>query len=365
MKPSLRVDLLAVRHNLSVWRRLVNGRPVWAVVKCDAYRLGIAQIATAALQAGAQRLCIIDITEARALRELNVTAPIVQICATPEEDLAAAVELDVIVTVQDARCAHALSRAATSAGKTVQAHIAVDTGSGWSGLVSGDAERFAKAVSSLPNIVWEGAWTHIAGPNSMPAQLKRFRSAVSALRAHGLDIPALHIASTGPTSWGLEDGAVRLGVGLYGSTMRERASETEFRTALEVRAPVFMVRRFEEAMPLGYGSTYIAQPGQTIVTLRIGYGEGLPKTLGGTGQALLHGMLCPIVGNIGMNFTMLAAPASINPQPRDEALMIGNEAGVTLDEVAQAAQTIPHNIITMFATGLRPAYANAAVPEKV
>lgn len=344
---------------------MVTGRPVWAVVKCDAYRMGLCEIARAALEAGVQRLCVIDIAEARGLRERGITAPIVQICATPEQDLEAAVELDAIASLQDVECAQVLSRAARAAGKTALAHVAIDTGSGWSGVLSSASDRFAQAVAALPGITWEGAWTHITGQQTMAAQLERFRRAVRELRTHGLEVPTLHVASTGPSLWGLEEGAVRIGVGLYGSAMRETQWASEFRTALEVRAPVFMVRRFEEAMPLGYGSTYVAQPGQTIVTLRIGYGEGLPKTLAGTGQALLRDQLCPIVGNIGMNFTMLAAPPSITPQQGDEAVLVGNIAALTLDEVAAAAQMIPHNVITMLGSGMRPNYANAAVGEAV
>jgi alanine racemase len=365
LKPVLRIDLAAVRHNVAAWQRLVGGRPVWAVVKCDAYRMGIVEIARAALDAGAQRLCVIDVSEAQALRESAIRAPIVQICATPQADLAAAVALDTIATLQDVECAERLSRAAAAAGKIVQAHVAIDTGSGWSGVTGSAVAGFAKAVARLPNIQWEGAWTHIAGQASMPAQHDRFRRAIATLRAHGLDVPSLHIASTGPSLWGLGEGAVRIGVGLYGSAMRETAHAHEFRTVLEVRAPVFMVRRFEEAMPLGYGSTYVAQPGETIVTLRIGYGEGLPKTLAAGGRVLLGNSLCPIVGNIGMNFTMVAAPPGTVSRRGDEAVLIGDVPGLTVDEVAAAAQTIPHNVITMLGSGMRATYANEAVPERV
>ncbi|MDQ6781105.1 MAG: alanine racemase [Candidatus Eremiobacteraeota bacterium] len=359
MNPTLTIDLAAVRHNVQAWRDRVAPRPVWAVVKCDAYRTGLGHIARTSLDAGAQRLCVIDIREAQALRELGVGAPIVQICATPHSDLSLAVECDVIGSVQDVECAKALSQLASRAGKAVSAHVAIDSGSGWSGVLRRDTERFAEAVRVLPNVVWEGAWTHIAGQASMAAQLERFGAAIATLRGHGVSVPILHVASSGPALWGATEGAVRIGVGLYGSALgAELGDETTFRTALEVRAPVFMVRRFAEPMPLGYGSTFVAQPGQTIVTLRIGYGEGLPKTLAGTGHAVLQGSLCPIVGNIGMNFTMLLAPPAGSVQVGDEALLLGDVAGVRLDEVAATAQTIPHNIVTMFGSGMSRSYKN-------
>jgi alanine racemase len=131
------------------------------------------------------------------------------------------------------------------------------------------------------------------------------------------------------------------------------------RTAFEVRAPVYGIRRFTEPTPLGYGGTYVALPGQTIVTLRIGYGEGLPKTLAGRGSVILAGAQCPIVGAIGMNFTMVAAPSNIEISQGDEALIVADVPGVRIDEVAAAAQTIPHNVITMFGSGLPASYVDA------
>ena len=104
----------------------------------------------------------------------------------------------------------------------------------------------------------------------------------------------------------------------------------------------------------------MALPGQTIVTLRIGYGEGMPKTLAGRGRVVLSGVTCQIVGAIGMNFTMVAVPPNADVSDAEDALVVGDVEGVTLEEVAAAAQTIPHNIVTMFGSGLPAAYVESS-----
>ncbi|MBC5824684.1 MAG: alanine racemase [Candidatus Eremiobacteraeota bacterium] len=43
-------------------------RELWAVVKSDAWGLGLLPVARTCLDAGARRLCIMDIAEARLLR---------------------------------------------------------------------------------------------------------------------------------------------------------------------------------------------------------------------------------------------------------------------------------------------------------
>jgi alanine racemase len=319
------------------------------------------QVANACLEAGAERLCVVEMWEAAQLRDAGIKAPIVQIAATPEVDIETGIKLDVVISVADAARAAVVSRVARELGRTPKVHVAIETGTGWWGVTPHDAPAFAREVASLPHLEWEGAWTHIAGVNSMDAQLRRLHAGVEELRSHRVAVPVLHIGSTGPNVWGLAEGAARIGVGLYGATMGDEQQREKLRTAFEVRAPIYGIRRYAEPMSLGYGGTYVAQPGQTIVTLRIGYGEGMPKTLAGRGSVMLGGVSCPIVGAIGMNFTMVAVPPNVNISPDDHAVIVGDAPGVRLEEVAAAAQTIPHNVVTMFGSGIAPAYSDAAV----
>ena len=356
MRPTLRVDLDAIKDNVKAWRAHLGTRPLWAVVKCDGYRMGLFPVATACLEAGAQRLCVVEMAEAMALRDAGITAAIVQIAATPDADIEAGVRNGITLSVADAAHAVAASRYAREQRTTAVLHVAIESGTGWWGVVPEAAAAFARQVSSLDNVRWEGVWTHIAGRDSMAAQLAKLHDGIAELRSTGLAVPEVHIGSTGPVVWGLGEGAARIGVGLYGAAMGDADQAAKLRTALEVRAPVYAVRTFSEPMPLGYGGTYVALPGQTIVTLRIGYGEGLPKTLAGRGCFRLAGVACPIVGAIGMNFTMVAVPPNVDIGPKDEAIVVGDAPGVRLEEVAAAAQTIPHNILTMFGAGLTPSY---------
>jgi alanine racemase len=356
LKPLLRVKLDAIRHNVQAWRRMLRGRPLFAVVKCDAYRAGMLPVARASLQAGAARLCVVEISEAGELRAAGITAPILQVAATPSEDFVAALQNGVIVSVGDAPRAAELSRVARKLGVRATVHVAIETGTGWWGVPAADAASFVSEVSGLDNLVWEGVWTHVAGRDSMERQMERFRAAVRLLRAQGLAVPLEHAAATGPTLWGLSEGAARIGIGLYGSTLGLESHGYSLQTAIEVCAPVYAVRRFTEPTPLGYGGTYTALPGQTIATLRIGYGEGFPKTAAGTGHAMIGGALCPIVGAIGMNFTMVAVPPNVNVEAGEEAILAGDVQGLQLDELAGAAQMIPHNVLTSLGAGLTRVY---------
>jgi alanine racemase len=352
-QPSFVLDLDAVAYNVACWARHLDGREIWSVVKSDAYGCGAADVGKACLKAGATRLVVFDVEEARPLRAARIDAPIVHVFPTRGDDLATAVQLGVVPTIEDEAGARELAAIGEWRMRRIAAHVAIDTGTGWSGVPALRAEEFARAVRGLTGITWEGAWTHIAGKESMDAQLRSFAVAVAAMRAQGLAIPIVHATSTGPTLWGRATGPARIGIGLYGSSMGEAGVLPGLRTAVTVEARVIAVKRFDVATPLGYGGLDVAQPEERIVTLRIGYADGLPKSLSsGGGVAAIGDVLCPIAGAIGMNLTMARLPAGTDARIGDVAVLLGDREGVRIDDVAAAAQTIPHALLTSLANGI-------------
>ncbi|MBV8171062.1 MAG: alanine racemase [Candidatus Eremiobacteraeota bacterium] len=354
-QPQFDLDLDVLRHNVRSWLGYLAGRELWAVVKSNAYGLGLLRVANACVEAGAQRLCVVDMSEALQLREAGIKIPIVHVWATPPGELEIAVKNDVIVTLEDLSNAKDLSRIAIRLGKIAVAHVAVETGTGWSGIPSNKGAAFADAVRALPGVRWEGAWTHIASREQMLSQLDLFYNAVDAMRASGLPVPMDHVAATAPTLWGVGGQAARIGIGLYGSHPGGPIRGLPVRTAVTLRATVLYAKQFEQATSLGYGGTSIAKAGECIVTLRLGYADGLPRSLAVGGQIKLQNERCPIVGAIGMNFTMIRVPYGVTVRPGDEALVLGDVDGIRLDEVAQRAGTIPHQLITsLSALSARP-----------
>ncbi len=347
--PLLELKLDAVRRNVRAWLSYLAGRELWAVVKSNAYGLGLVSVARACVEAGAQRLCVVDMQEAVQLCDAGIAVPIVHVWATPIEELETAARLNVVATIEDERGAKELSRIGAERGKPAVAHVAIETGTGWSGVPANKIAQFASAVQGLHGITWEGAWTHIAGHDSMPAQVSAFDAAVSALRVSGLKIPIEHIASTGPALWGAGGSAVRIGVGLYGSSLGRSHPQLALQTALTLKATVAYVKRFDRPTALGYGGAAVAKAGEGVATLRLGYADGLPRAFSLGGNAIVAGERCAIVGAIGMNFTMVKVPFGTEVKPGDEAIVLAEQDGVRLDEVAQRANTIPHQLITSLA----------------
>jgi alanine racemase len=354
-QPWLRLDAGAVEHNARVWRSVLAPRALWPVVKSDAYRLGAAAVARACVRAGAPCLVIADIDEAAPLRAAGVDVPLMHVMATPNEALAYAVRAGVIPSVAYPAAARQLAAIAQWKGGTVRAHVAVDTGTGWSGVPAWQAKAFAAEVRMHRGIDWAGAWTHIASASSLHDQSVAFAGAVDDLRSEGLPVRIAHLASTGPAVWGAGGDAVRIGIGLFGAAFGDARLTAELRTAVEIRAAVVGIKYFGEQTPLGYGGLDSALAGDAIATLRIGYADGMPRTFPADGAVLVRGARCGIVGAVGMNFTMVRLAPDVRDAVAlgDDGIVLGDFDGVRLDAVAKSADVLPHQLITGFGAALR------------
>jgi len=81
-----------------------------------------------------------------------------------------------------------------------------------------------------------------------------------------------------------------------------------------------------------------------LQTVRIGYADGYPRSLGnGMGKMNVNGKLAPVIGNVCMDMTMLDI-TGIATKEGDDVMVFGEKLAVT--EVAQWANTIAYEILT-------------------
>src|SRR5476651_2661505 len=85
------VDLDAIRRNVEVLREHAGSAAVMAVVKADGYGHGLVPSARAALSGGATWLGVAQLSEAMALRDNGVQAPVLSWLHVPGTDFAAAI----------------------------------------------------------------------------------------------------------------------------------------------------------------------------------------------------------------------------------------------------------------------------------
>ncbi len=372
MKPSPRtrawVDVSAgalLRNYRTIAEALGAGGWIVPMVKADAYGLGAAEVVRRLQPQAPAGWGVATVDEGVALRDGGVTGRIIVFSPSTPQLLRTAVMWDLAVAVSDLDTLHALAVEARAVGRRARVHIDVDTGMGRSGFPITALDRWAPAVRPLlaaPDspadsgrlLLWDGVFTHlhsadvITGPR-VQRQVAAFLDAVEALRPpRGV---AHHIAnSAGALRLGPEAGGARPGIFLYGGSVGDDLPAPE--PVIAVRARVCRVVDAPAGTTVGYGATYSASSDERWATVSIGYGDGLPRSLGNRGSVLIGGRRAPIIGRISMDVTVANISALDGVEPGDIATLVGRDGSedITLDDVATLAGTISYEVLT----GLTP-----------
>ena len=140
-----------------------------------------------------------------------------------------------------------------------------------------------------------------------------------------------------------EANAVRPGLMLYGVEPRTGTARgaLPLRPVMTLATRVVQVRDVGTGDAVGYGATWRSTAPKRIATLAIGYGDGVPWSLGNRGEVLLRGRRVPMVGRVSMDLiTVDAGEAAVG----DEAILFGE--GLPIEEVAARAGTLPYELLT-------------------
>jgi alanine racemase len=365
----IEVDLSAVADNVRALRALCGPKTLFmAVVKADGYSHGAVQVARAALQAHADRLGVATIDEGAELRAAGIEASIHLLSEPPALGAQAVVEHRLIPALYSRDFAVALSRAATLAQHPVRFHLKVDSGMNRIGVKAEEAPDFVESLRGLPGLEMEGMFTHFAtadvpGDWEFERQLERFEEAVSEMRARGMDPGIVHAANSPATILHPEThfDMVRCGIAIYGlHPSPETAAKVELRPAMSVKAKVSRVRRLAMGEGVSYGFTWHAPSPTTVATLPVGYADGYRRGLSNKSRVLIGGVACRQVGRVCMDQFMVEVPRRAEVRAGDEAVLVGAQGSerVTLDEHADACDTINYEIACGFGMRLERRYVN-------
>lgn len=351
-KTHVTVDLAAFGRNVRRLRGLLGpGVKLMAVVKADAYGHGLLEVSRAALRAGADWLGVAIPEEGVRLRQAGLSLPILVLGGTNEAGAHAAAAHGLTLTVLDESGIAFAQAAGRRLGRPVSMHLAMDTGMGRSGVrTPAELETLLSAIRARPEISLEGAFTHFADadnpdPSFTDLQLSRLRGLMPRLPA-GL---TLHAAASA-ASLSRKDAhfdMVRAGIALYGYP--PVPTPLSFEPCLELCAQVVSVKTVGAGEPIGYGCAFTTQSDTRVALLDVGYADGYPRALSLKASVIIHGQLCPVLGRICMDQTMVDVSRVPQTQPGDEAVLLGRrgQVAITAEDLAALAGTITYEILLL------------------
>jgi len=329
------VDLAAIVGNARSVHE-ITGRPVYAVVKADAYGHGAVAVARALARANAAAgFAVSLVEEGVALRDAGITAPVLVMGPSQhggEDDMIGAGLTPVIACDQDLA---ALGSAVRRCGRSVDAHLKVDTGMGRLGVPVERAGDMATAAAR-DGVHVVGLMTHFAcADTDDPAdadsmtrvQLRRFAEADRAVTSTGAAIRIRHVANSSGALMFPEArfDLVRTGIALYGNG-RWPAGAPRIQ-AMRLVTEVAQVRDLPAGCSVGYGATWRATRPTRLAVLPLGYADGLPRRASGHAAAAIRGVRVPLIGVISMDIAIADITEAPEIAVGDAAVLLGRASG--------------------------------------
>lgn len=367
----LHIDLAQLAANFAVIRERAAACRVMAVIKADAYGLGVRKIAETLKANGADMFGVATVEEA--LEILDFGLPVQILGALQEFEIAPAVNAGIICPLPNFPEARRISQEAVKQGKTAEGAVAVDTGMGRLGMPACDALPEILEIAKLPNLKLRGLYAHFSSAD-MPddpytaGQIAKFRRLHAALAERGICFSDIHhAASDGISHFEAALRApftvVRSGIDMYGLCGSDLTSGLHLRSVISLHTCLAAVRRLPAGSAIGYSRTCVLEKETLVGTLTAGYADGIPLALSNRGHVLINGVPAPVIGRVSMDYTTVDLNAVPNPKIGGDVLCIGTENGhaVTLRDWARLKGTHPHELLCSFGPRTKRIYLQSSI----
>lgn len=359
----LEVNLENIKENYNTIKKKVGDVKVMAVLKADAYGLGVKQVAGVLEKAGVFRFGVAEFEEALVIREFS-KLPIHILGSVLDSEIKPSLENNIVLPIGSVNLAERISSIAKKMDIKAVGHILVDTGMGRLGLVY-DEEKTVEEIRHilrLPNLYVEGIYTHYAIANvpSNPHtsdQLKRFKHVLESF-PNTFDI--VHSANSDAIN-NFPDtyfNMVRTGINLYGVFDLDGRRIYSLKPVVSFKSKVIDIRRLKKGFNIGYGCKYTLKRDSYIATVCAGYADGVPLALGNKGNVLIKGRVFPIRGRIAMDYFMIDLGDDTDINIEDDVVIIGKsgEYEITVEDVAKIKGTHPYDIICSISGRVKRVY---------
>lgn len=349
---TLTIDLAALVSN---WRLLGEraGTEAGAVVKADAYGIGIEPAVTALARAGCRSFFVAHISEGIRARSVapDATIYVLNGLLPGNCDVYAQHGLSPVLGSHEELLEWASFR--QTGAKVRPAALHVDTAMNRLGLWAGEGLNLAReksgviAAADIGLVMSHFASSEVETDPANARQIAAFAEIAAALPG----IPASLKNSSGHFLEGCPSYQLtRPGYALYGGNPTP-GQPNPMQPVIGLEARIIQVREVEGGTQVGYNGRWTAKGKRKLATICLGYADGYPRNGSWTdslagGSALVDGVVCPFVGSVSMDLIIIDvsdAPASAAQRGASVTLIGG---ALDLEAVGAGAKTIGYEILT-------------------
>jgi alanine racemase len=365
----IEIDLEQFKKNLQILKAYTGATVKLCVpVKANAYGHGLVPISKAAVVAGADYLGVSCLQEGIILRKAGITIPILVLGAIHSEQISDFITHDLEFTVASLFKAKLVAQECKMLNKSVKVHLEIDTGMNRTGMRVETARAALDFVRSESVFELKGVYSHLATADEPdnPFVMRQLELFINFLQENGLrDDPNViaHIANSAgvAVTKAAHLDMIRPGILAYGyHPLPNMPTELqEIKSCFAVKAKVAYFKKVIAGHGISYNHTYKASRDAHIITIPVGYGDGLRRSLSNKGAILLNGKRYPIVGNVCMDQFMVDV-GDDSAYVGDMVTIIGKnqDQNIPIEEHSNICSTITYEILCGFNNRLPRLYLN-------
>lgn len=357
--PWLEIDAAALRSNVAVVSGLAGKRPILAVIKNNAYGLGLTTVASVLdPMPQIKGFAVVKAEAAIALRDAGIRKPVLLMGLFSDRDGEELLRRDVQLSICTDDSASRIARAAKKAGQPAAAHIYLDTGMSRMGIPYFRALPVLRKLRGL-EINIEGTFTGFTEESDFDReQLGRFIEITDAARASGIELGSLHAASSHAV-FNYADShldQVRPGIALFGAYPSDFESERSIATltpAMRLKARVVRVEQLRVGDSVSYGRNYIAEKSTWIATIPVGHTDGMPREAVNGAHVVVNDLPYPVIGAVSASHTIIEVGAERSVNIGDVATLLGpDHPAIHPNQLADATGTSVYDALMHLNPGL-------------
>ena len=354
----LRIDLDAIVANYRLLAKLSAPAECAAVVKADAYGLGVAPVAQAFQNAGCRTFFVATLDEGIELRRL-LDDDIYVFNGVMTDEIAEFAEHSLRPVLNDLDQIAAW-RAFGAQDSPQPAAISVDTGMNRLGLSTLALNHIRTNPTLLDGVDARLVLSHLACADESlnqknTDQLQFFRESLLLFPRIAASLSASAGIFLG-SEWRFD--LVRPGIALYGGNPRP-SQPNPMNQVIRLSARILQCRDVGAGETIGYSATRHFRTTRQIATVGIGYADGFFRSLSDNGMVYIGQKSCPVVGRVSMDLISVDITGIDGVKAGDWVDLIGQDHNV--DALAAEAGTIGYEILTALSSRHQRVYVGANV----
>lgn len=347
----LEVNLDALSANLNFYRsRLKPGTRLMVMVKASAYGSGSFEIANLLQFHRVDYLAVAYVDEGGALRENGISLP-VMVMNPDRQSFDKLFQYNLEPEIYSFKILQQFVDFLHQHNRSGKIHLKFDTGMRRLGFEEKELDDLVSLIRKDNLVQVASVFTHLAGADEelhndfSRGQLETFaRMASKAEEKLGYKVLKHALNSAGIVRFpDAHMDMVRLGIGLYGIEANGLLQE-QIQTVGTLKTIISQIKHVRAGETVGYSRKGRAEKDSRIATIAIGYADGYSRRFSnGVGKVLVNGTLCPVIGNVCMDMTMIDVSGA-QAAEGDEVIIFGKE--LSISALAQSIGTIPYEILT-------------------